>query len=153
MRGGEAEVLSSLDLGGLGVLVSTVTGALVTIGGLLAQRQRKRAVDADDMEDELELRTTQFTVAIRHIRRLEDDRAAHTDLPPVRRPAELRPGWIQAQLNRGRKRRAPTYDDEFGDGADARGLGEPAGDGDPADGQPPPPRASRGGSHRASAGA
>jgi hypothetical protein len=107
-----------MDLAGLGTLISALTGLLVAGGTVYLQRQRRTAVDAEEMEDELEVRTKQYQLAMRHIRRLEDDRANHTDLPPIRRPAELRPGYfetVQARGRHGRRERdADLYAPEGG---------------------------------------
>jgi hypothetical protein len=106
-----------IDLGGIGALISAFTGLLVAAGSILLQRQRRSVVDTDEMEDELEVRTRQFQAALRYIRVLEDDRAAHTTLPPPRRPAELRPGYFQTQQRGGRRRRREEQQADEG-GAD-----------------------------------
>lgn len=112
-----------IDLAGIGALISGLTGLLVTAGTLLLQRQRRQAVDADNIEDELEIRNEQYRAALRHIRILEDDRAALTDLPPVDRPAEIRAGYFQAQAHSGRRRRAPRHAAEDDAAAAERGGG------------------------------
>lgn len=97
-----------IDLTGVGALVSALTGLLVAAGSILLQRQRRSVVDADEMEVELEGRTRQFQSAMRYIRMLEDDRATHTSLEPLDRPAELQPGYRQQQRGGGRRRRHPA---------------------------------------------
>jgi hypothetical protein len=99
--------MPAIDLTGVGALVSALTGLLVAAGSVLLQRQRRSAVDADEMEDELEVRTRQYQAALRYIRTLEDDRA-NQGLPTLRRPAELRPGYFQAR--QGRRRRGDAGD-------------------------------------------
>ncbi len=99
-----------IDLTGVGALISALTGLLVAAGSVLLQRQRRSVVDADEMEDELEVRTRQFQAALRYIRLMEDDRAAHTDLAPLDRPAELQPGYFQSQQARSRGRRRRNDD-------------------------------------------
>lgn len=108
-----------IDLTGVGALLSAATGLLVAGGSILLQRQRRSVVDHDEMEDELEVRTRQFQAAMRYIRVLEDERAAHTSLPARRRPAELQPGYFQQQQTRGQRRRR-RYQDESAE------PGEPA---------------------------
>lgn len=107
--------MSGVDLAGIGSLLSVLTGLFVTVGGLMLQRQRRQAVDADDIEQELEVRTRQFNIAMRFIRRHEEDRAAFTDLAPLPRPRQLRAGWFQREISQG-KRRRPR--DDAADGAD-----------------------------------
>lgn len=114
-----------IDLTGVGALISALTGLLVAAGSVLLQRQRRSAVDADEMEDELEVRTRQFQAAMRYIRLMEDDRAAHTDLAPLDRPSELQPGYFQQQQARGRGRRRRREDEAAAaDAADGPAAGK-----------------------------
>lgn len=106
-----------IDLGGVGALISALTGLLVAAGSVLLQRQRRSAVDADEMEDELEVRTRQFQAALRYIRDLEDDRALNTNLEPLGRPAELRPDYFRSQQTRSRGRRSRRSAAAGGSGA------------------------------------
>jgi hypothetical protein len=93
-----------IDLAGVGAIIAAITGLLTALGSVLLQRQKNRAVDTEEIEDLLEIRDEQFRAAMRYIRLLEDDRAL-TGAPPVRRPAELRPGWVAQRQDRGRARR------------------------------------------------
>lgn len=110
--------MPAIDLTGVGALISALTGLLVAGGSVLLQRQRRSVVDADEMEDELEVRTRQFQAAMRFIRTLEDDRASYSDLPALRRPAELKAGYFQAQQARGRGKRRRAADPGEEDPAD-----------------------------------
>lgn len=103
-----------IDLTGIGALISTLTGLLVAGGSILLQRQRRSAIDTDEMEDELEVRTQQYQFAIRLIRAWEDY-GADNGLEPLARPAELRAGYFQAQQQR--KRRRASSDDDAGSDA------------------------------------
>ena len=112
-----------IDFTGVGALISALTGLLVAAGSVMLQRQRRSVVDIDEMEDELETRTRQFQVAMRHIRELEDDRAANTNLPALRRPVELQPGYFQQQTrSRGRRKRFAAQETEPDAGEESAGV-------------------------------
>ena len=114
-----------IDLTSIGTIISALTTLLVAAGSILLQRQRRSALDADELEDELDVRTRQYQAAVRHARNLEDDRASR-GLAPLPLPAELRPGYFRQQQARGRRqRRAWTDPDaELGPG---EGDAEPDG--------------------------
>ena len=97
----------SIALTGLGARISTLTGLLVAGGSILLQRQRRSAIDVDTMERELEIRTEQYQAALRHIGTLEEERA-NDGKATIRRPPQLRAGYFQGQLTRGRGRRTPA---------------------------------------------
>jgi hypothetical protein len=81
-----------MNVEGLGVVLTTLTGLVIAIGGLLQQRSARKILHAKETEAELERKATQFRYALLHVTRLEDMLAAAGKLPPDR-PEQLTPGW------------------------------------------------------------
>lgn len=107
--------MNGIDFGGLSAALSGLAGIIVAVGTIFLNRQKQRVVDAEEMEQELELCSEIRGIAMRHIRTLERGYADFDAVPPSR-PPELQPGYY----NRARPGRHRT-----GGGGGGRAVSAP----------------------------
>lgn len=81
-----------IDFGGIGTIITALTGVLLTLGTVLTTRQRHSTINAGAAMEEAQHRATQFQVTARHVGYLE---SVITELggvvPP--RPREMSAAW------------------------------------------------------------
>lgn len=78
----------------IGVIITALSGLLLTLGQILASREKKRVVDSRELGLELDTRNQQILMAKRHISLLERTMAdAPVDLVIPIRPYQLAADW------------------------------------------------------------
>jgi hypothetical protein len=113
-----------IDFGGIGTVITALTGVLLTLGTILTTRQRHSQINAGAAMEEAQHRATQFQATARHVGYLE---SVVTELggvvPP--RPREMTAAWWAEAIGL----EIPKTTGQETAGADP----------DAAGGQPPPP--------------
>lgn len=77
-----------MDPAVIGALASGLAVLITPVLGYLLNRQRRTAVDIDELEDEIRELRNQFEAALRHIWQLREEMARHGHTPPAM-PDEL----------------------------------------------------------------